>query len=230
MKIPPESVVIYDTEIIATEKSAPNMWNDVGGVPLHVIQIGAMKIALDEELAVTDSFSALVTPRDLQGCVLRLPDYIVNLTGITQNRMDEEGHALGEVMRDFAKFIEGQNAFSWGRQFDTCALFMPMVNHGLTAEISLFDPKRFGDLREIFVKTDIPAERMSNNTESGKPLPPDSIISSGRVAKFFGVEPEGHKEHDAIHDVASLIAALRHVWKCGTITAADFAFEKCWST
>ena len=75
-----------------------------------VIEFAALRVTPDG--GITDEFSALVRP------LIRLPDEITRLTGITQDAIDREGRPPTEAMKAFVKFVSADPVFFHNAAFD----------------------------------------------------------------------------------------------------------------
>ena len=72
----------------------------------EVIQIGAVMIETAGDMREVDSFQILVRP--LKNPILS--EYIVNLTGITQEKVERDGVLFPLALSHFIKFIEAYSA------------------------------------------------------------------------------------------------------------------------
>ncbi|MBM3545750.1 MAG: exonuclease domain-containing protein [Alphaproteobacteria bacterium] len=96
-------IVVFDLELTAWPGSAERNWSAPGEHP-EIIQIGAVR--LDENLDEVAAVDLAVKPR-LNPI---LSDYIKDLTGITQERIDGEGIDLGDALARLAALADGAHA------------------------------------------------------------------------------------------------------------------------
>ena len=95
-----EKAVIFDLEF--TSWSGSNERNcSLPGEDREVVQIGAIKIETSKGLRETDSFNILVRPLKNPA----LSEYFVNLTGITQEKIDNQGYSFPDALLRFMGFI-----------------------------------------------------------------------------------------------------------------------------
>lgn len=205
------SIIIYDTEVQAIKGSALNDWGMVNDTTPHVVNIAAVRVALDDDLTLRSTFNKLVIPYDRQGRMMPVSAYTTNLTGITQAQMDAEGESMIVVAKDFADFIADDQAFSWGVEFDYTKLVMGCLYSGMS-EVP-FKSAQFRDLRPIAAQGGVPADRMPQNDPDGKVVALEDKINSGSLARHLGIALENHREHDGMCDVHSLHASLKFLIK-----------------
>lgn len=96
-------IVIFDLELTAWPGSAARNWSGPGEHP-EIIQIAAVR--LDAGLHESAALDVVVKPR-LNPI---LSDYIIALTGLTQERVDREGVDLAAALTLFADFASGARA------------------------------------------------------------------------------------------------------------------------
>ena len=101
--------VIFDLEYTAWDGADRRLKS----AEREVIQIGAIKINFDHnDINIVSTFQEFVKPTVNP----QLSDYIINLTGITQKNIEEQGLALNKALNKFEIFCSyGKNkTFSWG--------------------------------------------------------------------------------------------------------------------
>jgi len=101
--------VIFDLEFTAWEGSMQSRWTRPGEYT-EVVQIGAVKLDA-ESLKEVDCFEMLVRPRVNPA----LSDYLVALTGITNEKMAARGVDFITGYRAFLDFVGDARAFAHGR-------------------------------------------------------------------------------------------------------------------
>jgi len=90
--------VIFDLEYTAWE----GMERRLKFAEREVIQIGAIKINFDDiDINIISTFQEFVKPTVNP----QLSDYIINLTGITQQNVEEQGLTLLEALNKFEIFL-----------------------------------------------------------------------------------------------------------------------------
>ena len=185
----PGVIVIFDLEWTSWPGFQESGWK-FPGKQREVIQIGAVKLVADLQLTEKGSFNRLVQP------ILhpRLDDYIVELTGITQERIDHEGRSFQEAVEEFASFI-GPDVVG-------------VISNGRDGEV----------IQEICTLHDIPVPEVLQYTKDIRPSLafefelPLSALDSADLPGIVGVESD-EIPHDALGDARSVAILLRHLWR-----------------
>lgn len=105
----PRHGIVFDVEFTAWDGSMARRWS---GKAEHteVVQIGAVKIDI-QSLKPVDEFEILVCPRVNP----ELSDYLVNLTGISRERLRARGVDYVTAHRAFLGFVGDGIIAAWGR-------------------------------------------------------------------------------------------------------------------
>lgn len=136
---------IMDLEFTAWEGSQQRGWSGEGE-EREIVQIGALILSDDDALGEAGAFDALVRPRINP----ELSDYFIDLTGITQARLDAEGVSFELALARLDAFFDGVNGqiYSMGPDHDViehnCALYDVAYP---------FDNSRFSNMRPFLEKT-----------------------------------------------------------------------------
>jgi inhibitor of KinA sporulation pathway (predicted exonuclease) len=182
-----EQAIIFDTEFTAWKGSMERAWGGPGE-RREVVQIGAIAIDV-ESFAETGSFMTLIKPVHN----LVLSDYLVNLTRITNERLEREGTDFHTGVAKFVAFIAGRRMYCYGRDDKILA-----ANAKLLGERDVWPRVPACNLRDWL-------------TDVGIPL---SGIHSGMLAAHVGAVSQG-VAHDAVADSRSLAAAIRFLVEKG---------------
>lgn len=179
-------VVIFDTEFTTWEGAKERDWS---GADEHreLVQIAAQKIDL-KSAAVLDSFERLVKPEINP----ELSIYFTDLTGITQADVAADGVSFAEAYESFLAWADGLHKLSYScRETDYTDADVLEENIRLR-ELSLELPElEFGTLCGVFQAGGIDT----------------TAYNSGKLYQAFGLELGG-QEHNAMHDVTSLVESL----------------------
>ncbi len=174
-------LVIFDLELTAWPGSAARGWTGPGEYP-EIIQIGA--VCLDAGLRETGTLDLAVKPR-LNPI---LSDFIISLTGITQERVDREGVDIAEALSRLANFAADARMllcnggdYAWLRQ-----------NARLAGTVDPLAAAAFGSLSRHFSRA---AARDRHVVSSDLPL-------------VFGFVAPG-RAHDGLSDARAIAEALR---------------------
>jgi inhibitor of KinA sporulation pathway (predicted exonuclease) len=183
MARPPAEVVVFDTEFTAWPGSMARAW---GGPGEHkeIIQIGAVILdseSLEERLA----FSVLIRP------VLNpvLSEYLVDLTGITNERLAAEGVDFATGVAQFVQFAGPRPLHAYGRDDRIIA-----ANAERLGKPKLWPNLRTTNLKDWLLKVGIPL----------------AGVHSGNLAAHVGATSQG-VAHDALIDSRSLAEAVRYL-------------------
>jgi inhibitor of KinA sporulation pathway (predicted exonuclease) len=104
-----DHAVVFDLEFTAWEGSVAHRWSRPGEFT-EIVQIGAVKVDA-RSLDPVDEFDLLVRPR-LNPV---LSDYLVGLTGITNNDIAAHGVDFAKAYADFVRFVDGGPIAAYGR-------------------------------------------------------------------------------------------------------------------
>lgn len=191
------SFVIYDTEYWSDRGSMKRRHGGLQDEPPMLIEIGACRIRADAQLSLIEEFETLVTPKNVSGAVMTLPQYFIELTGITNAQIQSSSKSLSEVMPIFHEFCAGDPIYAYGKDM----LYTIVPSCFLQKVHNPFLPEQSKDIRLLLCKAG-----MSKNTICK--------LSSGQLAAHFNVSPPlttTHRPHRALFDVHSILAALRQL-------------------
>lgn len=178
-----KEIVLLDTEFTSWDGAQDRGWS---GENEHreLIQIGAVLIDADsfEEL---NSFSFFIKPVKNPG----LSKFIIELTGITQNDVDEKGLDLRTGLEKLKAFSSGADFYSWGRDGDVILENCELV--GIKCSI---EKQRFFDIRSIFSEKGINVKKYKSST----------------IIEAFG-KKNPSRAHNALNDARGILAALREL-------------------
>lgn len=184
-------LTIFDLEVTAWPGSMARRWTGPDEHP-EIIQIGAVR--LDDDLAETGSLDLLVRPR-LNPI---LSAHIVDLTGITQARLDAEGLAPAEAFGRFADFTAGCR-MTLSNGGDEAWLLRNLAINDLGP---LFADMRFGNLSAHFRTATAGAGH----------------VTSSQLPGILGFAMEG-RAHDGLDDARAIAEALRRTLPPGGVPA-----------
>lgn len=178
-------IVIYDTEYTTWQGALERDWSKPNEHK-ECIQIGAQKLDL-LTFKVIDSFNIFIKPK----LNPNLSKYCIDLTGITQEKIELEGVGFAEALNSFLNFCASNNCYSWGN--DHIVLEENCVINSITANF-----KNFHNLTPIV-----------------EPVFSDLNINvyeyqSGNLYKSLNLDLE-IKEHNALNDVISISKSLEYI-------------------
>jgi DNA polymerase III alpha subunit (gram-positive type) len=189
-------IVIYDTEYWTDQGVLDRCWHGIDDQLPVLIQIGAYRVKHEAGLPTVDEMLSFITPIGRNGEPIRLNKYFCDLTGITQEKVDNDGRHPTEAISEFHKFVGNCNMYSYGD--DIVDTFLPTC---FAIDIKCpFDLHQAKDARHILRQAGVTEAEISTNR-------------SGSIAHHFGVYLEQHHEHDAKDDARSLLEAFRYLQK-----------------
>ncbi len=173
--------VIFDLEFTAWEGSMESRWTR-RGEHTEVVQIGAVKLDA-ESLNEVECFDMLIRPRVNPV----LSDYLVELTGITNESVARRGVDFVTAYRAFLDFAGDAHAFAHGR--DDLILLSNLTLYGWEGALPL---PAYSNAVPWFTAQgiDLAGKRACD------------------VAELCGAVFEGHK-HDALADARGVAAGFR---------------------
>lgn len=176
-------IVIFDLEYTSWPGSLENNWSNPGEYR-EVVQIGAVRLSVPG-LTEQFTFNQLVVPQ--RNPVLS--DYFVELTGITNEQIADQGVIFDIALKSFLSFCDGATMASYG---DDRAVLMENIELlGLSIDHPLTP---FLDLAPWFADLGV------DTTE----------VSSSGLPAHFGLR-SSEKSHDALGDARAIAMALRHL-------------------
>jgi inhibitor of KinA sporulation pathway (predicted exonuclease) len=175
-------VVLWDTEFTSWPGCNENGWDNEKGEYREIIQIGAVKVDT-ESMEEIDRFNKFVKPQINP----ELSDYIKNLTGITQEDVNQ-AEKLKKVTEDFLGWSEGINCYSFENDWEFVKNNLDLVDEEVEAE-----KDRFRDVVPVFKEEGIPAESWH----------------SGDIAKYIDENVNLRPEHDALNDALNMLKAFQ---------------------
>ncbi len=180
-------VLIYDLEYTSWEGSMERSWSFPWEAP-EVIQIGAVMIETTGDMREVDSFQILVRP--LKNPILS--EYIINLTGITQEKVERDGVLFPLALSRFMKFIEGYSARISSNGGDEKVIEENCEIHNIP-----FPPifTKSTNLRPYF---------------SGVLGVPQEDCISGTLPDVVGLS-NNEKSHDALGDARSIFQTIKYL-------------------
>jgi len=178
-------IVVFDTEYTSWEGSWQHGWNRPGEL-MELVQIGALKLDVNSGMQELDAFEVLVRPAKNP----QLSGYFTDLTGITQDMVDDDGMSFPDALTAFSTFMgpDTGKALMFGIDDEVIELNCRLNNMAFP-----FDAEFFQDV-EPFIREALGKERRS--------------FCSSDLPKLLGfLGPQ--LAHQAIDDARCLAEALR---------------------
>jgi inhibitor of KinA sporulation pathway (predicted exonuclease) len=189
-----KAAILFDCEFICLEGSQRRFWCAPFDPDPVIAQIGAVKLGLEDDFPILDTFQSYVRPIDRFGQRYALDPFFTKLTGITEEDIDSKGVALEVALSEVDRFSDGSKFWSWGKD----ELNMVAISCYVAG-----------------VAPSIPAERFDNAVKlvaaAGMPQQDIAQTPSNKLAEYFGVQHPPLRGHDALDDALSVTYAVRHL-------------------
>jgi inhibitor of KinA sporulation pathway (predicted exonuclease) len=185
---PEGCAVFYDVEYTSWKGYRESNWS-MPGKYMEIVQIGALRIDFDQDWKELDQFVAYVQPRRNP----ELSDYFIDLTGITQEIVDEQGTDFETALRNFVDYVIRDNS--------------PLASHGPDHEVIQLNCE-FNDL-------DLPAPFQSainlRPWISGQVGVAEATYTSSELPDAVGVV-HAETAHNGVADSRAIASVLRHLY------------------
>ena len=192
------SFIIFDTEYTSWQGCQEHGWQ--GNQKKEIVQISALKIS--DNLDIISEYSAFCKPQ----INTVLSDYFINLTHITNDKIQTEGQLFSDVYKSFEEFIEDNICYShsWGTDY-----FHKSDGLVLEENLSLYklSPKKHIIYRNIapLFKELYTKQKIHIKSQS-----------SGDICNILGIEQNleklGLNKHNALYDVYSILEGLKYFY------------------
>lgn len=197
--------IIFDCEFLTAPGAMNRRWCGPLDPDPSVAQIGAVKLSLEPEFSVLETFSTFILTTDRFGAKTEVDPFFTELTGITQQQIETHGISLAEALDRFDRFAEGSSFWSWGKD-EMTLLAISCYVEGLTPSIPA---DRFGNACGLLLKAGMPYADLQTTT-------------SGGLADYFGIASAQRRHHDALDDAMSVAITLQHFLGNGGLRPDDF--------
>lgn len=188
------TAIVFDCEFLCLEGSQRRFWCGAHDPDPIIAQIGAVKLGLDDDFPIIDTFSAYIQPIDRFGQRYAIDPFFTELTGITEHKIDAEGMPLKDALSGFDSFSGGARCWSWGKDE------LNMV--AISCYIAGIEPS-------------IPAHRFGNAVSlllaGGMPMDDLAKTRSNQLADYYGVKHPPLQAHDALGDALSVAYTLQYL-------------------
>ncbi|SMY05942.1 3'-5' exonuclease [Flavimaricola marinus] len=196
------TAILYDSEFLSVDGAMRRFWCGPFDPEPTVVQIGAVRLGLDGDFPLLETFQAYVSPKDREGKPVPIDPFLSELTGITQAQVDAEGQPLVEALTALDAFSQGAPFWSWGRDDH----FMVAISCFVEGIPPVIPATRFGNATRLFLQAGMPYEAIQKTSSSG-------------LAAYFGLNTDGLSAHDALSDARSMALAVQHLLRRGDLPA-----------
>ncbi|WP_420413047.1 exonuclease [Roseibium sp.] len=201
------TATIFDCEYLTADGAMKRYWAGPIDPDPVVAQIGAVNLSLGGDYPVVGSKRIYIGPLDRNGKKQKLDPYFTDLTGISQEEMDQNGVDLAEALCQFDHFSNGGTFWSWGKD-ELNLLGISCFVAGVAPPIPAH---RFGNAKSLMVRAGMSSEDIEMTT-------------SGQLAQRFEIPHDNQRHHDALDDALSITLTLQHFLRGGQLSQSDFHF------
>ncbi|PCJ95841.1 MAG: exonuclease [Hyphomicrobiales bacterium] len=203
-----KTTIIYDCEFLCLEGSQRRFWCAAHDPDPVIAQIGAVKLGLEDDFPILDTFMAYVIPIDRHGNRYALDPFFTKLTGITDENITSDGIALHDALDQLDQFSAGGGFWSWGKD----ELNMLAISCYVAG-----------------IQPNIPAHRFDNAVKlllaAGMPIEDLARTPSNKLSEYYGVKHPPLRGHDARDDALSVAYTLQHLLNAGKLLPEAFDAE-----
>ncbi|WP_404927374.1 3'-5' exonuclease [Mesorhizobium sp. ORM16] len=200
-----KTAIIFDCEFLCLEGSQRRFWCAAHDPDPVIAQIGAVRLGLEDDFPVLGTHKAYVRSIDRFGRRYALDPFFTELTGITEEKLEIEGVALGEALVDVDRFSNGARFWSWGKD-ELNMIAISCYIAGIPASIPA---ARFDNAVKLLISAGMPIEDLARTP-------------SNKLADYYGVEHPPLQGHDALDDALSVTYTLQHLMKTGKLRPDAF--------
>lgn len=200
-----KTAIIFDCEFLCLEGSQRRLWCAAHDPDPVIAQIGAVKLGLEGDFPLLDTYRAYVQPIDRFGNRYALDPFFTKLTGITEENIQTEGVALQEALAGVDRFSGGARFWSWGKD----ELNMVAISCYVAGVQPSIPAHRFDNAIKLVIAARMPIDDIAKT-------------SSNKLADYYGVEHPPLQAHDALDDALSVAYALNHLLKTGKLQPEIF--------
>jgi hypothetical protein len=195
-------IVVFDCEHLTDETSPQRFWCGPWDPDPLLVQIGAVRLALEAPFPLGDTFDCIVRPIGRDGPVAP-PAFFTRLTGIDADRIARDGMGLTEALRAFADFVGDAPIYSWGKD-EITSIAPACFVEGVVCPIPV---ARFRNAAALLLKAGVPAETVSR-------------LRSHTLPAHFGLHPEP-RGHDGVADARGVARVLSFLLSEGLLAPSD---------
>jgi inhibitor of KinA sporulation pathway (predicted exonuclease) len=200
-----KTAIIFDCEFLCLEGSQRRFWCAAHDPDPVIAQIGAVKLGLEGDFPIVDTFKAYVRPIDRFGNRYALDPFFTNLTGITEENIKVEGVPLQDALVKVDSFSGGSRFWSWGKD----ELNMVAISCYVAGIPAPIPAHRFDNAVKLLLAAGMPVEDLARTP-------------SNKLADYYNVQHPPLQGHDALDDALSVSYTLQHLLNAGMLKPQEF--------
>jgi DNA polymerase III epsilon subunit-like protein len=195
-----KTAIVFDCEFLCLEGSQRRFWCAAHDPDPVIAQIGAVKLGLEGDYPLLDTFKAYVQPIDRFGDRYALDPFFTKLTGISEENIQAEGVALQDALAGVDRFSDGARFWSWGKdELNMVAISCYVA--GIAPSIPAY---RFDNAVKLLIAAGMPIEDLARTP-------------SNKLADYYSVEHPPLQGHDALDDTLSVSYTLQYLLRTGKL-------------
>ncbi|CUX71433.1 MULTISPECIES: exonuclease [Agrobacterium] len=195
-----KKAIIFDCEFLCIEGSQRRFWCAAIDPDPIIAQVGAVKLGLEGDYPILETYKAYVLPIDRYGKRYPLDAYFTNLTRITEQNLECEGVTLKDALSGIERFSDGAQLWSWGKD----ELNMVAISCYVAGIQALIPAHRFDNAVKLLLAAGMPIEDLARTP-------------SNKLADYYNVEHPPLQGHDALDDALSVSYTLQYLLKAGKL-------------
>lgn len=200
-----KTAIIFDCEFLCLEGSQRRFWCAAHDPDPIIAQIGAVKLGLEGDYPLLDTYRAYIRPIDRHGRKYSIDPFFTELTGMTETDLETEGVALEKALADVDRFSGGARFWSWGKD----ELNMVAISCYVAGIQASIPAPRFDNAVKLLIAAGMPIEDLARTP-------------SNKLADYYHVEHPPLRGHDALDDALSVSYTLQHLMKAGKLQPEVF--------
>jgi hypothetical protein len=200
-----KTAVVFDCEFLCVQGSQSRFWCAAHDPDPVIAQIGAVKLGLESDFPLLDTYRAYVRPLDRFGNRYVIDPFFTELTGVSEENLQAEGVSLQQALAGVDRFSGGARFWSWGKD----ELNMVAVSCYVAGVQPSIPVHRFDNAVKLVIAAGMPMKDIATTRSSG-------------LADYYGVEHPPLRGHDALDDALSLAYALQHLLRSGKLQSNVF--------
>ncbi len=200
-----QTAIIFDCEYLTNQTSPSRFWCGPQDPDPVVVQIGAVRLGLEDGFPILDTITLFIRPIDRYGNDFEIDPFFTQFTGISKEIISQEGKQLKVALDNLDRFSEGASFWSWGKdEFNALAISCYVANISPPIPATRFD-----NACKLLLRAGMPQEDLDKTRSNG-------------LAAYYGLDSSTLSAHDALDDAKSITCALQHLLHKGDLNAADF--------
>lgn len=203
-----KNAILFDCEFICLEGSQRRFWCAPFDPDPVIAQIGAVKLGLEGDFPILDTFQSYVLPIDRFGQRYPLDPFFTKLTSIREEDIDTKGVALEVALSEVDRFSNGAKFWSWGKD----ELNMVAISCYVAGITPMIPAGRFDNAVKLVAAAGMPQQDIAQTP-------------SNKLAEYFGVQHPPLRGHDALDDALSVSYAVQHLLRTKKLRPEVFDLE-----